>query len=248
MHTVIKNPFEEKLDYRFAKGEGASADGEWIVILGHGVTGNMDRPIMTDTANALNAAGYDTLRFSFSGNGNSEGNFRQSTVSKEVEDLNSVLNAVESRYTKICYVGHSMGAAVGVLKASKDKRISALVSLAGMVNTKAFAQAEFGDETPGSGLMWEEENCPLSFTFMEDLCQVVGSVAWQIESVQAPWLLLHGTADDVVLPHDTELVEDRKGDAVTVVYIDGADHSFNEPEHKKGATSAVVGFLDNLKG
>lgn len=243
MNKLIKNFLNETLDYTFAPGIDAKKKNGWIVVLGHGVTGNKERPVVVDPANALNAAGFDTLRFSFAGNGDSEGDFRGATISKEVGDLASVLDAVSGAYPKIAYIGHSMGGAVGVLQAAKDKRINAFVSLAGMVDTKAFAETEFGEETPDQGLMWEEESCPLSSQFMRDLCQTIGNVAPLAESVTAPWLLVHGTADDVVLPKDTETVQALKGDAVKVVFVDGADHSFNEPAHKAQMTQTVVEWL-----
>jgi len=243
MNQTIKNSLNETLDYSFAEGEKSRRNPDWIVVLGHGVTGNKERPVVVDPANALNAAGFDTLRFSFAGNGDSEGDFRDATISKEVGDLGSVLDTVSGLYSKIAYVGHSMGGAVGVIQAARDSRISALISLAGMVDTKAFAETEFGAETPDEGLMWEEEDCPLSSGFMRDLCETIGTVAPLAESVATPWLLVHGTADDVVLPKDTETVQRLKGDAVEVVFIDGADHSFNEPVHKAQLTETVVEWL-----
>lgn len=243
MDTEIRNSFGERIDYAFAAGDTTAKKDGWLILLGHGVTGNMDRPVVADTATALNAAGFDTLRFSFAGNGESEGEFTACTISKEVGDLESVLNAVAGSYANIGYVGHSMGGAVGVLKASSDDRIKALISLAGMVDTKAFAETEFGEETPDDGLMWEEEDCPLSSTYMDDLCKTIVSVEPQVADVKVPWLLMHGSADDVVLPKDSEAVKSIKGDAVKHVVIDGADHSFNEPAHKEAMNSEVVAWL-----
>jgi len=248
MNTTITNPAGEKLDYSFATGSAGTRRTDWIVVLGHGVTGNKDRPIIADTAAALNAAGFDTLRFSFAGNGASGGDFRTCTISKEVDDLGAVLDAVAKEYTHIAYVGHSMGGAVGVLRAAHDPRMKALISLAGMVDTKAFAQTEFGEEKPDEGLMWEEPDCPLSSAFMQDLCEKVVSVSPQVLAVNVPWLLLHGTADDVVLPKDTEEVLSLKGESVKVVMIEGADHSFSEPPHKQQATKATAEWLTAIAG
>lgn len=243
MNKVIINSASEKIDYSFEAGVDALKKKDWLVVLGHGVTGNKDRPVVADTAHALNAAGFDTLRFSFAGNGESDGDFRDATISKEVNDLGVVLDAVADQYPKVCYIGHSMGSAVGVIQAAKDQRINTFISLAGMVDTKAFAETEFGSETPDEGLMWEEEDCPLSSAFMQDLCETVQSVAPHSEKVTVPWLLLHGTADDVVLPKDTELIKNLKRADVTAILIEGADHSFNEPDHKKQATEAAVNWL-----
>jgi alpha/beta superfamily hydrolase len=245
MNTTIKNKQGELLDYAFETGAADQKKSGWIAVLGHGVTGNNERPVVVDPAAALAAAGFDTLRFSFAGNGNSGGDFRDATISKEVDDLGSVLDAVSGSYQKIAYLGHSMGGAVGVLRAAKDDRIKALVSLAGMVDTKAFAETEFGEETPDEGLMWEDEDCPLSSQFMQDLTETIGSVAPQVGQVKVPWLLVHGSADDVVLPKDTDQVETIKGEAVKVLRIEGADHSFNEAAHKTEMIQALVKWLSS---
>lgn len=243
MIDSIENSLGEAIYFSFAKGVHGFERSDWIVVLGHGVTGDMDRPVVADTADALNSAGFDTLRFSFSGNGDSGGRFVDSNVSKEVADLGAVLDAASESYSRVCYVGHSMGAAVGVIRASGDKRINALVSLAGMVDTKKFAETEFGEETPDQGLMWDEPECPLSSTFMKDLCITIGSVEPLAELIDVPWLLVHGTADDVVLPSDTECIKKRKGNAVDVLIVEDADHSFNERAHKEKLLGGVTSWF-----
>jgi alpha/beta superfamily hydrolase len=243
MNQTIKNSLGEALDYTFNAGNSSCRNCKWLVILGHGVTGNKERPVIADTAKAINDAGFDTLAFSFAGNGNSEGDFREATISKEVGDLDAVINSVGKTYPNAAYVGHSMGGAVGVVHATRDSRIKALVTIAGMIDTKTFAITEFGDEKPDTGLMWEEESCPLSSVFMKDLCETIGTVEPLVDCVSAQWLLIHGTADDVVLPKDTELVKKLQGHSVEAVFVEGADHSFNEPAHKAKLTSTIAKWL-----
>lgn len=243
MDAIIKNSNGEVLDYSFADGLGSRRSKDWLVVLGHGVTGNKDRPVIVDTAAALNEIGFDTLRFSFSGNGDSGGRFEDATIRKEVGDLLAVLSVAKKSYSRICYIGHSMGAAVGVIVAAENAEIDCLVSLAGMVDTAAFAKEEFGALKPGTDFMWEDESCPLSAAFMEDLCHGIGSVMSYAEKVEQPWLLLHGTADDVVLIKDTEAVARLKGDRVTTVVIKDADHSFGEADVKRLLLSRVTEWL-----
>ncbi|MFH1567525.1 MAG: alpha/beta hydrolase [Gemmatimonadota bacterium] len=216
----ICNARGEGLDYAFHPGDGSCP---WIAVLGHGVTGNRDRPFLAALAEGLAAAGIPALRFSFAGNGDSDGDFREATITKEVEDLGSVLEALKG--TRICYVGHSMGAAVGVLRASRDPRIEALVSLAGMVHTAAFAQREFGAVVPDQGCMWDDPDCPLSNAFIEDLTRI-GSVAELGRRIGVPWLLVHGTVDDVVPIGDTEDILSRAGGNAGLVQLEAATHTF----------------------
>lgn len=144
-------------------------------------------------------------------------------MTKEVEDLGAVLDAVQDR--RLSYVGHSMGAAVGVLRASRDARIRRLVSLGGMVEVQDFAERKFGELTPDRDLMWEKPDCPLSSGFLEDMASI-GSVAEPAALIRVPWLLVHGSADMVVPPRDSELARDRAPDA-EMLRLEGADHVFS---------------------
>lgn len=222
MFGEIRNRHGERLDYTFHEAENHSKK---IVVLGHGVTGNKDRPFVVALGEGLAAAGLPALRFSFSGNGGSEGVFTDSTISKEVDDLGAVL-AVLDGYT-VCYVGHSMGGAVGVLRASEDNRIQLLVSLAGMVHTKAFAQREFGDVIPDEGFMWDEPDCPLSQAYMDDLTQI-NSVVDRAPQISVPWLLVHGDADDVVPLKDSHDILAKAGNQAQLITLEGANHVFSD--------------------
>ncbi len=241
MNASITNAQGEEIDYSYQQAD-SNSPSEWLYVIGHGVTGNKDRPIVLDSAKALNAAGFDTLSFSFAGNGGSQGRFQDSTISKEMGDLSAVLDAVADR--KIAYAGHSMGAAVGVLVASKNSCIQRLVSLAGMVDTKKFAETEFGEETPDQGVMWEEESCPLSKDFMTDLCETISSVFESTKSIQVPWLLVHGSEDDVVLIADSKSVAALGKENVSFVEIEGGDHSFNDAA-RGPALEALVSWATN---
>ena len=215
----IRNEHGERLDYTYHKG-----NGNRIVVIGHGVTGNKDRPALIALAEGLAEAGISALRFSFSGNGESEGEFVDSTISKEVADLGKVLDSLENH--KICYVGHSMGGAVGVLRTAIDERIEVLVSLAGMVHTHEFAQREFGDTTPDKGFMWDEPDCPLSQTYVNDMASIE-SVAKQASKFGGPWLLVHGTEDDIVPIQDSIDILQYANEPTELLELPGVDHVFS---------------------
>ena len=222
MFGTIRNIEGEKIDYTFQQGHTSE---NMIIVLGHGLTGNKDRPFLVALAEALSTEGLSTLRMSFSGNGDSEGRFEDSTISKEVEDLGCVINALDG--WKVLYLGHSMGGAVGVLRASQDSRIRGLISLAGMVHTEAFAQREFQNVTPDQGFMWDEPSCPLSQAYIANMNAIVTAITYA-PSIHVPWLLVHGMADDVVPLQDSLNIFERANEPKRLAQIEGADHVFSE--------------------
>ena len=238
MFGTISNSQGETLDYTFHEGAANARD---VLVVGHGVTGNKDRPFVVALAEAVAAEGVPVLRFSFAGNGGSGGRFQDCTISKEVEDLKAVLGAVTEQGLRATYAGHSMGGAVGVLAAASDERILHLISLAGMVNTEAFYEREFGEETPDEGCMWEEPSCPLSSTYAADM-KAIRSTAPKASEVKVPWLLVHGTEDDVVPVEDSREIFALAGEPKKLVEIPGADHVFSE-EGQTPMIEAVLAWL-----
>ncbi len=227
----IKNKHGETLDVTLHDAER----DDCLVIIGHGVTGDKDRPLLCGLATALQENGYPTLRMSFSGNGDSEGNFTDSTISKEIGDLTAVIDQV-GHGKKIAYIGHSMGGAVGALTSARDERIDVLISLAGMVHTAEFCEKEFGDVTPDQGNMWDEEGCPLSQQYVDDMHQIDNTLD-AAQEAKVPWLLVHGTEDDVVSPKDSHDLIAVLRKPAELVEIKGAGHSFEE-HHQEVAAEA----------
>ncbi|MBK1855662.1 alpha/beta fold hydrolase [Verrucomicrobiaceae bacterium 5K15] len=219
--STIRNSHGERLDVAMHDAEKSDC----LVIIGHGVTGNKDRPMLVELADALAEAGWPCLRISYSGNGESEGSFSDSTISKEVADLSAVIDQVGSG-KRIAFIGHSMSGAVAALFAARDERVKVMVSLAGMVHTAAFHDREFGDVTPGEGYMWDDEDCPLSQTFLDDM-QQIGSTLDAARDLRTPWLLLHGSDDDVVPVSDSHDLKEVLRGPVRLLEIQGTGHMFD---------------------
>jgi fermentation-respiration switch protein FrsA (DUF1100 family) len=230
---IIRNPAGERLDTTYHAG--AIAGGP-VVVIGHGVTGHKDRPFLVALAEGLAEAGIAALRISFSGNAGSEGRFEDSNISKEVEDLGAVFDALPGR--PIAYAGHSMGGAVGVLRAGRDPRIRGLVSLAAIVHTRAFLERAFGALTPGEGLMFDKPGCVLSQAYVDDM-RAIGSVIEQVDDVHVPWLFVHGSRDPLVPIGDTHDAHARARAPKQLVVLEGADHVF-EPGLTPRMVRAVV--------
>jgi pimeloyl-ACP methyl ester carboxylesterase len=226
----IRNAQGERLDVAFTAARNAArgtaqsmSQAPPLVIIGHGVTSHHDRPYLVALGEACADAGLASLRLSFAGNGESEGRFEECTLSKEVSDLGAVLDACDG--WRPAYVGHSMGAAVGALRAAQDRRLAALVSLAGMTHVQTFMETHFGQLTPGRDVMLEREHALLSQAFLDDARQI-GDVLDAARRVEAPWLLVHGTDDELVPFRDSEDLRRAAGPQASLHALPGADHVF----------------------
>ena len=237
----IRNRSNERIDHTFHPSTRADV----LIVLGHGVTGNKDRPLLVALATELAARGWPSLRFSFSGNGESEGLFDESNITKGIGDLQAVLDMVPDD-VKVAYIGHSMGGAVGVLTAARDLRIRTLVTLAGMAHTAAFVQREFGDLIPDQGFMWDDPNCPLSQAYVDDL-NYIGDTLSAAEAVTQPWLVIHGAADDLVPIEDGRAAFEAAMGPKKWLEIPGAGHSFDEASYPE-VIDAVDGWLKQIMG
>ena len=197
-----------------------------MVVIAHGVTAHKDRPLLMALADAASLAGLASLRISFAGNGASEGRFEDAVPSKEVGDLGSVIDALVAwGVGKVAYAGHSMGGAVGVMRAAVDPRIACLVSLAGMVHVDAFMRAQFGHLAPGSPML-DKPECPWSPALAADAARI-GSVTADAARVGVPWLLVHGDADELVPYQDALDARAAAGGRPELVTLPGIDHRFN---------------------
>lgn len=235
MHEIIRNRHGERIDSTFTPGTGGSRK---VVLVGHGVTSHKERPWLIALCDALAAAGIASLRFSFSGNGDSEGRFEEVTITKEVEDLGSILDAFAD--WQVAYAGHSMGGAVGLLRVARDERIRAFVSLAGMVHVRAFMKAIFGHLVPGRDVMLDKPQCPLTQAFLDDANRYE-SLTPLASQVAVPWLIVHGTADAIVpLQHSLDVADAAAGHA-ELVQLEGVDHRYTGAE--MAMTDAVVAWL-----
>jgi pimeloyl-ACP methyl ester carboxylesterase len=99
-------------------------------------------PILAQLAGAIADAGMLAVRYDKRGNGQSGGRSESATLTDYAEDARTVVRWLERRRDvdpkRIALVGHSEGAWVALLAASRERRrVSAVVSIAGPATTGA---------------------------------------------------------------------------------------------------------------
>ena len=92
-----------------------------MVILMHGLMRTKESPILTLLADKLQKIGIASIRFDFDGCGQSEGEFQNMTVLKEIGDAQCVYDYVSQRHYVSCIDlgGHSRGGVVAGMLAGE---------------------------------------------------------------------------------------------------------------------------------
>ena len=220
--SKISNHAGELLDYQFHPGN----NGNVLVIIGHGLTGNKDMPLLVGIAEGLAGRGWPCLRVSFSGNGRSGGRFVDSCITKQRGDLKALLDCLPD-HVSAAYVGHGMGAAAGVLTARGDLRIHTVVSLAGMLKPADFAAREFAGLEPDGSCMMEDEKFPISSTLADDL-KSIGCLLPVLARLVQPLLLIHGFDDELIPVGDSRDAAGIAGNRCELLEIPAVGHDFGE--------------------
>jgi pimeloyl-ACP methyl ester carboxylesterase len=222
-----------------------------IVIFCHGYKGFKDWGAWNLMAESVANAGFCFVKFNFSHNGGTMENpidfpdleaFGNNNYTKELDDLNDVMDWVENNFDnnlyvntdQICLVGHSRGGGIAILKASEDKRITKLVTLASI--------SDFGRRTATIGDLkeWKEEGVkyvlngrtkqqmPHYYQFYEDF--KANEERLHIESaikrIEIPMLITHGDEDTSVAIHEAKELHQWNPNSQLRI-IKGADHVFN---------------------
>lgn len=126
--VYFRNWYDEKICGLIARPEG---DGKFPVVVGcHGFTANKNGSKLTELSKRLPEEGIALLRFDFSGLGESEGDFAETTIGKNAQELHSAIEFVKTLEfvdkDRIGVFGSSMGGMVTLVEASSNPDIKAI--------------------------------------------------------------------------------------------------------------------------
>ena len=227
-----------------------------IVILCHGFRSSKETDKAAALAKALNRLGTSLLAFDFTGRGESDGKFEDSTVSKYIADLDAAVTWAAGRYKKIGVIGSSLGGLVALNAAVRDRRIAALGLLSpvsffpwrrdGEFSKKSLAQWR----TRGWVITVSDRFGPLKlkYSFYRDALKYRSYSRYP--RVAVPVVIVHGTEDkSVPLSQSRKLV--RTLPRAVLFKLKGADHRSTNARHKRQAvviiSSSLAGMLSRAE-
>lgn len=130
-----------------------------VAIIVHGFQGSKDSSLHRMLADTLCHDGFTVIRFDFNGQGESDGEFKDMTVPKEMDDLRCVYRWVRKRFDyalDYTLIGHSLGGAEAPMLAAelgKDSiqnvvMLAPAPSVRNMILSGKFWGAEFDSHNP----------------------------------------------------------------------------------------------------
>lgn len=208
------------------------------IIIGHCFTCSRHTRVLQQMGLDLTEAGFQVLRFDFSGNGQSEGVFVESSYSKHVSDMKAAMTFLTGRGVAwLGLAGHSMGAVIALLTAAREKQIRMLCLLAGRLSgTKA---GHFLDErqqaeikrTGRVAFTSRGRSLELSREFFTDADRF--DLPETIRTFDRPVLVVHGDRDEIVPVEEARRAQRINPGALTLSIIAGADHMFSDAAHRR---------------
>ena len=206
-----------------------------LVIRIHGFTGNKEEEHLTAVSRMLNGIGLATLRVDMYGHGQSEGQFRDHTLFKWMNNAMAVIDyALTLDFVTDLYLcGHSQGGLTVILAAAlKHDKIKGLIPMspATMIPDCArkgdllgikFDPDNLPDEVPTYD---EEKNLTLRSNYVR-VAQTI-HVEEAIDRYKGPVLLVHGDADETV-PVQCSIDAAKQYNNAELVVIPGDDHCYH---------------------
>jgi len=231
--------------------EGSVVKG--TLVFCHCFTCSKDYKLLVWLAKELVHKGYRVLRFDFTGLGDSEGEFRDSTVSTDVQDLLEVVHWLENRGNKVAgLLGHSLGGTVAILGAGQLTEVKPVVVLG--TSHDPGRVTRLLDEEGWQAL--QDKGCvsvsvggqelPFSQRFVQDL--KVHSLKETVSSWDKALLIVHGTADRIVPLSSAEELFEAANYPKALVSIPDADHLFVNDRSQASNIATIIDQWVQLNG
>ena len=224
------------------------------VVFGHCFTCTRHTRVIRDACDALTAEKFLALRFDFSGNGQSEGEFSKSTYSKQIAEMQEAAGVIMGKgVRRLGLAGHSMGAVIAVLTTARIGTAKAVCTLAGRVtglnasNFFSHRQIKELENTGKVAFTSRGRSLQLSTDFFADSKQY--DLAGTVKSLKTPLMVVHGDADEIIPVKDAYLSKTLNPEHIKLAVIPGADHMFSNKVHRSQTVKLLVKwFKEHLHG
>ncbi|MHC1684772.1 MAG: alpha/beta hydrolase [Clostridiaceae bacterium] len=213
-----------------------------VVVIFHGFCGNKMGPhfMFVKISRLLESIGIASVRFDFGGSGESDGEFIDMTITKEIEDANNILDYVKTLSfvdkDKVGILGFSMGGAIAsIIAGDRSSEINTLCLLAPAGNMYDVIMSDYyiGNNYKKfrQDGYFEVEGLLVGTDFVDDVKKV--KIYERASKYNKKSIIIHGDEDEVVSICASKKYLEIYGEKTQLKMINGANHLFDKKHWKE---------------
>jgi putative redox protein len=200
------------------------------LILSHCFTCTKDLILYRHLAQGLANDGFYLLRFDFTGLGQSEGNFAETTLQTNIGDIYRAIDELHStiRTLPLGLIGHSLGGTAAILSAMELPAVKALVVIAAPPDPSELKRL-LANQPQRPSLTADAIRVKIGgrfFTIKQSFFESISRINL-LESVNQlgrPLLIIHGTEDSILNIKQSEMLFSAAAQPKGFEPITGGDH------------------------
>ena len=242
---------EEEVSFQNKKGEKLSAiyhkpygePKKRAVIECHGFLASKNWSWIKDICDTVSKEGFTVLRFDFSGNGKSEGKWEEGTYSKQIDEVKSAMDYMQTKnYDEFILIGHSMGGAVITITASQDERVKMIKPVSAPADPRSMGERWFGEkkkeilEKGEAEILLDFGSVHIKKKVTSEWLRDLGNydVTEAINKLNIPVYIIHGDEDETVSLRDGEAIFNAANEPKFLevikpqIHAKGSDYKINK--------------------
>jgi pimeloyl-ACP methyl ester carboxylesterase len=223
-----------------------------FALFAHCFTCSKDYKSAVFTSRALAGRGYAVLRFDFTGLGESEGEFADTSFFSNVDDLVAAANYLGRKHEEpALLVGHSLGGAAVLQAAGRIPAARAVATIASPCSPKNLGRFAEGrrEELAAAGAIDVSiagRSFKIGRQFFDDL--ELTRMDKTIAGLGKALLVLHSPADRTVSIENAARIFEKAKHPKSFVVLDGADHLLSNPDDARYAGEVIGAWANRYVG
>jgi putative redox protein len=186
-------------------------------------------------------AGWAALTFTYRGTGSSEGDF---SIDGWLADVRAAIDALSARpdVTGVWLAGFRLGGTLAVVSAGDDPRVRGLATFATPASLKEWVREPewFLQYAKSTGVLPTDGYPPDPHAWIHAI-SALDPLDAAAHVPPRPWLLVHGSADDVVPVNDARELATAAKEQVELRIVQNGPHRLR---HDPRAIALLLGWLD----
>ncbi len=213
-------------------------------LFAHCFTCGKDVAAASRISRALVAKGIAVLRFDFTGLGNSDGDFANTSFSSNLDDLVAAAEALGERGPQLL-IGHSLGGAAVLAAAHRIESATAVVTIGapaepGHVKHLFAGRLEDIERDGRAEVTLGGRQFTIARSFVDDLA--AHPTTERVRALNRALLILHAPLDELVSIDEARKIYEGAKHPKSFVALDGADHLLSRPRDSDYAATVIAAW------